>query len=161
MCYLTKLVPLPSHIKVSAPLIIITCIFHSVFVTENKLSIMNQVFSINKHWKYGLYFDIATSSVSNEHSSILYCIMINQQAVWNMKSWWIICGNSYSTRTFSSTTFSFIAYFPDELCLVVIDFSANTDWTQRVIVGLLMAWHPRLGISSIWSCYMMMKWGWW
>ena len=28
-----KPVPLPSHIKVSAPLIIITCIFHSVFVT--------------------------------------------------------------------------------------------------------------------------------
>ena len=33
MCYLTLPVPLPSHIKVSAPLIIITCIFHSVFVT--------------------------------------------------------------------------------------------------------------------------------
>ena len=24
---------------------------------------------------------------------------------------------------------SFIDYFPDNLCLVVIDFSANTDWT--------------------------------
>ena len=31
ICY--KPVPLPSHIKVSAPLIIIICIFHSVFVT--------------------------------------------------------------------------------------------------------------------------------
>ena len=30
-----------------------------------------------------------------------------------------------------------------------------------IIVGLLMTWHPRLGISSIWSSYMMMKWGWW
>ena len=94
----------------------------------NKLSNIGQVFSDN-HWKYGLYFDIATSPVSNEHSFILYCIMINQQAVLNMNSWWIICGNSYSTRTLSSTTFSFIAYFAGELCLVVIDFSANTDWT--------------------------------
>ena len=94
----------------------------------NELVNINQVFSDN-HWEYGLYFDIATSSVSNEHSSILYCIMINQQAVWNMNSWWIICGNSYSTRTLSSTTFSFIAYFADDLCYVVIDFSADTDWT--------------------------------
>ena len=96
----------------------------------NELSNIHQVFSDN-HWKYGLYFDIAMSSVSNEYSSILYCIMINQQAVWNMNSWWIICGNSYSTWTLSSTTFSFIDYFPDNLCLVVIDFSANTDWTLK------------------------------
>ena len=94
----------------------------------NELLNIDQVFS-NNHWEYGLYFDIATSSVSNEHSSILYCIMKNQQAVWNMNPWWIIWGNSYSTRTLSLTTFSFIAYFADELCLVVIDFSANTDWT--------------------------------
>ena len=30
---------------------------------------------------------------------------------------------------------------------------------KTVIVGLLMAWHPRLGISSICSSYIMMKWG--
>ena len=30
-----------------------------------------------------------------------------------------------------------------------------------IIVGLLVAWHPRPGISSLWSGYMMMKWGWW
>ena len=41
----------------------------------------------------------------------------------------VVCGNTYSSRTLSSTTFSFIAYFPDALGLVVIDFSANTDWT--------------------------------
>ena len=96
---------------------------------ENKLSIIKQVFSINNHWKYGLYFDIATSSVSNEHSPILDCIVIYQQVIWNMNSWWINCWNTYSTRTLSSITFTFITYFPDELCLVVIDFSANTDWT--------------------------------
>ena len=96
---------------------------------ENKLSIINQVFSINNHWKYGLYFDIAMSSASNEHSPILDCIVIYQQVIWNMNSWWINCWNTYSTRTLSSITFAFNAYFPDELCLVVIDFSANTDWT--------------------------------
>ena len=96
---------------------------------ENKLSIINQVFTINSHWKYGLYFNIATSSVSNEHSPILDCIVIYQQVIWNMNSWWINCWNTYSTRTLSSITFAFNAYFPDELCLVVIDFSANTDWT--------------------------------
>ena len=26
---------------------------------------------------------------------------------------------------------SFIDYFPDNFCLVVIDFSANTDWTLK------------------------------
>ena len=32
---------------------------------------------------------------------------------------------------------------------------------RSCIVGLLMTWHPWLGISSILSSYMMMKWGWW
>ena len=96
---------------------------------ENELSIINQVFCINNHWKYGLYFDIATSSISNEHLPILDCIVIYQQFIWNMNSGWILCGNTYFTRTLSSITFTFITYFPDELCLVVIDFSANTDWT--------------------------------
>ena len=97
----------------------------------NKLSNIGQVFSDN-HWKYGLYFDIATSPVSNEHSSILYCIMINQQAVLNMNSQWIICRNSYSTRTLYMYNYiSFIDYFPDNFCLVMIDFSANTDWTLK------------------------------
>ena len=84
---------------------------------------------INNHWKYGLYFDIATSSISNEHSPMLDCIGIYQQVIWNMNSWWINCWNTYSIRTLSSITFIFNTYFPDELCLVVIDFSANTDWT--------------------------------
>ena len=95
---------------------------------ENELSIINQAFSDN-HWKYGLYFDIATSSVSNEHSLILDCIVIYQQIIWNMNSWWINCWNTYSTRTLSSITFTFNTYFPGESGLVVIDFSANTDWT--------------------------------
>ena len=93
----------------------------------NKLSNIGQVFSDN-HWEYGLYFDIATSPVLNEHSFILYCIMINQQAVLNINSRWIICRNSYSTRTLYMFNYiSFIDYFTDNLCLVVIDFSANTD----------------------------------
>ena len=48
---------------------------------ENELSIINQVFCINNHWKYGLYFDIATSSISNEHLPILDCIVIYQQFI--------------------------------------------------------------------------------
>ena len=46
----------------------------------NELLNIDQVFSDN-HWKYGLYFDIATSSVSNEHSPILDCIVIYQQFI--------------------------------------------------------------------------------
>ena len=100
-----------------------------IYDFENKLSIINRAFSINNHWKYGLHFDIATSSISNEHSPLLDSIVIYQQVIWNMKSWWINCWNTYSTRTLSSITFTFNTYFPDELCLVVIEFSANTDWT--------------------------------
>ena len=39
-------------------------------------------------------------------------------------------------------------------------FGSNST-ISSIIVGLLMTWHPRLGISSRWSSYMMMKWGWW
>ena len=122
----------------------------------NELSIINQGFSINNHWKYGLYFDIATSSLSNENSPILDCIVIYQQFIWNMNSWWILCGNTYSTRTLSSTTFSFIAYFPDELCLVVIDFSANTDWTLNEALIYIVVFCELFILCCKWMCWNLM-----
>ena len=102
---------------------------------ENKLSIINQVFSINNHWKYGLYFNIATSTVSNEHSPILDCIVIYQQVIWNMNSWWINCWNTYSTRTLSSITFAFNAYFPDVVpCCdwLQCKYWSDTKWSTNI-----------------------------
>ena len=125
---------------------------------ENELSIINQVFSINNHWKYGLYFDIATSSVSNEHSPILVCIVIYQQVIWNMNSWWINCWNTCSTRTLSSITFTFNTYFSDELCLVVIDFSANTDWTldEALIYMYIVVFCEWYILCCKWMCWNLM-----
>ena len=118
---------------------------------ENELSIINQVFSVNNHWKYGICFDIATSSVSNEFSPLLDYIVITQQVIWNMNWWWIHCWKTYSTRTLSSNTFTYIAYLPDELCLVVIDFSASTDSTlDQALIYMY--------IVFLWIVYLCCKW---
>ena len=163
-----KPVPLPSHIKVSAPLIIITCIFHSVFVTlktnfrlsikcspltttgnmdyiGDTFSLFLSIFYISQRltlWYFVflyliflsqqvLYFllstlvltlyidvvlslsiDIAMSSVLNENSPILDCIVIYQQVIWNKNSWWIDCWTPILTelylQLFSLSMFIFL-----------------------------------------------------
>ena len=113
----------------SAPLIIITCIFHSVFVTLNmnfRISIKNHQSTITGNMDHILTLQHLNSEMN---------ILLYSTTAWSISKLFEIRTHSeFIVETpirpgYHLDDFRFHCSLYDELCLVVIDFSANIDWT--------------------------------
>ena len=139
----------------SAPLIIITCIFHSVFVTLKtnfRSSIKCSPLTTTRNMDYILTLqrlpyrmNIRLYSTALWYTSKLFEIWTHDESI-------------NSTRTLSSITFTFNTYFPDEMCLVVIEFSANTNWTldEALIYMYIVAFCELYILCCKWMCWNLM-----
>ena len=98
---------------------------------------------------------------SYQYSVLFSC---DQAALWMVQSVRLsVCLSVRHTfLTMFPSSYYRTANFDILKCFSLTSQNIKISGTIIIIVGLLMAWHPRLTtISSVCSSYIMMKWGWW